>query len=194
MKVMEKTKKLLIITLIICSLVGVGQVGAATKVGTLEITGVPEETVSGNYDPQEGVFKANVSEFPEALITVKFEEVRLFGQEMEWRTKDNYLIFKTGANLHKDDFKLTAEVIEYFGEEERLVAVGNVVAVTEDATVHGDRLVYNEKSDEAVFTGQVKVIFADGTVEGEKFLMLLEKGELQFFGAFQGEFKTDSSN
>lgn len=191
-----KIKMRLVLALVLCAFV-VMTIGtqAATKNGTLTIIGVPEEKVSGNYDPDQGVFKANVSEFPEALITVKFEDLDLFGQKMEWRTKDNYLIFKIGARLEKvDDFRLTGDVIEYFGEEECLIAKGNVVVVTEDTTVYADHLVYNEKTDEAVFQGQVRVVFSEGTLEGEKFLMLLEKGELQFFGAFQGEFTTDSNN
>lgn len=168
---------------------------AATKNGTLTITGVPLEQVSGNYNPDAGVFKADVSEFLEALISVKFEDLDLLGQKMEWRTKDNYLIFEIKAKLDKpDEFSLTADIIEYFGDEERLKAAGNVVVVTEDTTVYADHLIYDEKTDEAIFQGQVRVIFSEGTLEGEKFKMFLEKGELQFFGAFQGEFSTDSNN
>ena len=190
---MNKTRMSVLLLVVFCCVVGVSGAWAATKMGTLEITGVSEETSTGNYDPQGGVFQADVREFPEALINVKFEDLQLSGQQMEWRTKDNYLIFSTAAKLHKDDFNLTADVIEYFGDEERLEAAGNVVVVTEDATVHADHLVYEEKSDEALFTGQVRVTFTDGTLAGEKFLMLVEKGELRFFGAFQGEFKTDSN-
>lgn len=190
---MSKTRKLIGVFVLAFCLVGVGRAWATTKTGTLEIMGVPAETITGNYDPQSGVFSADVSEFSEAVIQVKFEEVRIFGQKMQWRTKDNYLIFNVAAQLQKDDFELTADVVEYFGEEDKLVATGNVVVVTQDATVHADHLLYNEKSDEALFTGKVQVVFADGTIEGEKFLMLVEKGEVQFFGAFQGEFKTDSN-
>ncbi len=41
---------------------------------------------------KKGFFYADVSDLAEALIEVKFEEVRISGKEMEWRTKDNYLI------------------------------------------------------------------------------------------------------
>lgn len=192
----RKIKSLSAVTWLICLLVFSSfSISAATNNGTLTITGVPEEVVSGNYDPNEGIFKANVSEFPEAVIQVEFEDLDLYGQQMEWYTKNNHLILQINARLEKPaEFTLQSDLIEYFGDEERLIAIGNVVVVTEDSTVYANHLAYDEKTDEALFTGQVRIEFADGTLEGEKFLMLLEQGELQFYGAFQGEFQTDSNN
>lgn len=163
------------------------------QTGTLEITGVPIETTAGRYDRQSGVFVADVSEITGALISVEFEEVKIVGQQMEWRTEDNYLIFSVAAKLTKDDFELTADVVEYFGDEKKLKAAGNVVVVTDDSTVYADHLDYDENTDEALFTGTVRVVFSDGVLEGERFLMLLEKSELQFFGSFQGEFNEESN-
>ncbi|NMB01114.1 MAG: hypothetical protein GX971_06270 [Firmicutes bacterium] len=170
-----------------------GIVWAEEKVGTLEITGVPTDQVTGRYDRQAQVFYADVTAFEDALIQVVFEEVQIIGKQMEWRTEDNYLIFSVGAKLTKDDFELTGDTIEYYGDESKLEATGNVVVTTEDATVYANELVYNEETDEALFIGQVRVIFEDGVLEGERFLMLLEKSELQFFGSFQGEFNSEST-
>ncbi len=185
--------RILALAAVVLILAGASLSMAAGQKGVLEITGVPEDVAAGRYDPEKGLFYADVSDLPEASIKVKFEEVRISGREMEWRTKDNYLIFKQSARFEKDDFELTADTVEYFGDEERLSAQGSVVVITEDATIYADRLVYDEKTDEALFTGAVKVIFADGTLRGEKFLMLMEKSELRFFGTFQGEFEVDSN-
>src|SRR5690554_3737210 len=170
-----------------------GVVLAQDQVGTLEITGVPAETSAGRYDRQSGVFFADVTEIEGALVHVTFEEVKLVGQKMEWRTEDNYLIFENDAKLNKDDFELTGDVVEYFGDEAKLHSTGNVVVVTDDATIYANNLVYDENTDEALFTGAVRVVFSDGVLEGERFLMLLEESELQFFGSFQGEFNTESN-
>ncbi|NLM41758.1 MAG: hypothetical protein GX199_05560 [Firmicutes bacterium] len=164
---------------------------AQGQTGRLEITGVPPEVSTGRYDRQAGVFAADVSGIEGALIHVTFEEVQITGQKLEWRTDDDYLVFTQGAALTKEDFTLTADAVEYFGEEKKLRAAGNVVVITKDATVYADELDYNEETDEAVFTGKVKVEFEDGVLEGTKFVMLLEKSELQFFGAFQGLFNTE---
>lgn len=188
-----RKNKILGMAVVILFVAGAGLSLAASQKGVLEITGVPDDVAAGRYDPEEGLFYADVSDLPEASIRVKFEEVLISGQEMEWRTKDNYLIFKQSARLEKDDFELTADVVEYFGDDERLCAQGSVVVITEDATVYSDRLAYDEKTDEALFTGGVKVVFSDGTLQGERFLMLMEKSELRFFGAFQGEFEVDSN-
>lgn len=181
---------LILVLVFLC--LGSGLARGESQTATLEILGVPEEMVAGRYDPQEGIFSADVSEIKDALIQVKFEAVQIFGQKMNWQTKDNHLKFTNTARLTKEDFELTADIVEYFGDEEKLIAEGNVIVITADATVYSDHLLYNEKTDEALFTGEVRVVFDDGTLEGNKFLMLLEKSELQFFGDFQGEFATDS--
>lgn len=192
MKIMRKNK-MFALAAVILVLVWTGLGLAAGEQGVLEIIGVPEDVAAGRYDPEEGLFYADVSDLPEALIRVRFDEVLLSGKEMEWRTKDNYLIFKQGAWLEKDDFELSADVVEYFGDEERLCAEGSVVVITEDAAVYAERLTYDEKTDEALFTGGVTVVFEEGTVRGEKFVMRMEKSELRFFGPFQGEFKVNSN-
>ncbi len=180
--------------ILVIVLVGTGVTWAQTSRGTLEITGVPSHEVAGRYDREAGLFFADVSAIQGALITVKLEDVQAFGKTMEWRTDDNYLIFTVEAKLTKDDFELTGDVVEYFGEEKKLKSAGNVVVITEDATIYADHLEYDEEKDEAIFTGNVRVIFSDGKMEGEKFLMLLQKSELQFFGAFQGEFSEEDNN
>lgn len=191
---MNRSRMLIVVVLaFMLGLSGTQKALAQSQSGTLQIFGVPSDTVAGRYDPQAGTFAADVTGVADASIQVKFEEVQITGQKMEWRTKDNYLIFREAAKLTKEDFELTSQVVEYFGEEKRLVAAGSVVVITEDATVYADHLDYNEETDEALFTGQVRVVFTDGVLEGEKFLMLLSKSELQFFGSFQGEFKTDSN-
>lgn len=172
-------------------LVATGTCAAQSQSGRLEITGVSANVSTGRYDRQAGIFFADVTEIEGALIHVTFEEVNIVGQRMQWRTEDDYVLFTAGATLTKDDFTLTAEQIEYYGEEKRLQAQGSVVVVTDDATVYAQELVYNEETDEAVFTGQVKIVFDDGVLEGEKFVMFLEKSEVQFFGAFQGLFNNE---
>lgn len=182
------------IVLFVLALVIMGASGACQaqgQRGRLEIMGVPADAATGRYNRESGVFAADVRDFAGAAIHVTFEEVRLVGQKMEWRTEDDYLIFTGGATLTKEDFTLTAETVEYFGSEKRLQAVGSVIVVTEDATVYAQQLDYDEETDRAVFTGQVKVEFEDGVLEGEKFVMFLETRELQFFGAFQGLFNTE---
>lgn len=191
MQVSNKVVVLGLMLVLFCALSGV--VGAESQVGTLQITGVPQDQVAGRYDRDAGVFYADVTAFADALIHVHFEEVQILGKQMEWRTEDNFLIFNVGAKLSQEDFELTADTIKYFGDEKKLEAVGTVQVVTEDATVYANELEYDEETDEALFTGQVRVIFEDGSLEGERFLMLLEKSELQFFGSFQGEFKTESN-
>lgn len=191
---MMKISRIMAFAVLSCIVAMGGAVALAqSQNGTLEIVGVPTEMVAGRYDPQEGVFFADVTAIAEASIQVKFEEVQITGQKMEWRTKDNYLLVTEKAKLYKDDFELTGDLVEYFGDEKRLEAKGNVIVITEDATIYANQLIYNEETDEAIFTGEVRVLFTDGVLEGEKFLMLLEKSELQFFGSFQGEFKTDSN-
>lgn len=188
-----KRNKVWGLALVITLMVITGPSLAANQKGVLEITGVPQDVAAGRYDPDAGVFYADVSELPEAQIRVEFEDVRISGKEMEWRTKDNYLLFRQSARLEREDFELWANQVEYFGEEERLAASGSVIVVTEDATIHSEQLTYDEKTDEALFTGEVLVIFNDGELRGEKFLMLMEKSELRFFGTFHGEFEIDSN-
>ncbi|HAI52900.1 MAG TPA: hypothetical protein DCL99_06445 [Firmicutes bacterium] len=185
------TKRLTLLCLLAGMLALAPAVWAQGQSGTLEITGVPADVPAGRYDRQAGVFSADMSAIEGALVHVTFEEVKIVGQTMEWRTDDDYLIFTGGATLTKEDFTVTGDTLEYFGKEKKLHAVGSVVVVTDDATVYANELVYDEETDEAVFTGQVKVVFDDGVLEGEKFVMFLEKSELQFFGAFQGTFETD---
>lgn len=162
--------------------------------GTLRITGVPADVSAGRYDRDAGVFYADVSEISDALITFIYDDVEIAGKTMEWRTDDDYLIFTVAAKLTQEDFELTADRIQYFGEENRLSAEGQVVVVTDDATVYAHRLDYDEETDEALFTGSVRVVFSDGIMTGERMLMLLEKSELQFFGSFQGEFSEEDNN
>lgn len=176
------------VLMMVLIVMGTGVAWGQNRVGTLEITGVPSDIATGRYHRDTGVFAADVSEIDGALISMKIEDVRIVGKIMEWRTEDNYLIFRVGAHLVQEDFELTGDVIEYFSEDKKLRSEGNVIAITKDATIYADHLDYDEETDEAVFTGNVKVVFSDGVLEGEKFLMLLEKSELQFFGAFQGEF------
>lgn len=180
---------LIVISVIIFSTLGIAL--AENEKGTLEIIGVPSDVVAGRYDSDQGIFYADIKGIPDALIKVDFNEVLIFGYEMELNTKNNYALFTNNARLEKDDFELSAQTIEYFGDDKILFAKNEVLVVTEDATIYADHLEYNEEEDEALFTGNVRVIFEDGEVEGEKFLMLLEKSELQFYGSFQGEFKTE---
>lgn len=168
-------------------------VQAQGQTGTLEITGVPADTAAGRYDRQAGVFYADVAHLEGALVKVTLEEVTMVGRKMEWRTEDNYVLFTNEAKLNKEDFELTADLIEYFGDEKKLNAQGSVVVITDEATIYAQALEYDEETDQAIFTGQVRVVFEDGTLEGEKFLMLLEQSELQFFGSFQGEFNTENN-
>lgn len=179
----------MLILLLLCST----SVFAEGEKGTLKIIGVPDLNVSGRYDPEEGSFFADVHEFQKALIQVELEGVTIQGQKMQWQTKNNHLVMSVGARLEKDDFEISALTIEYFGDEKRLEATGEVVVITEDTTLYANKLHYDETTDEAIFTGQVKVLFADGTLEGEKFVMFLEKNELHFFGSFQGEFSTENN-
>ncbi len=177
-----------LVAVIVLFVLGASGAWGQNRVGTLEITGVPSDAATGRYHRETGVFAADVSETDGALIIMRIEDVQIVGKVMEWRTEDNYLIFTVSAQLVQDDFELTGDVIEYFSEDKKLRSAGNVVTITKDATVYADHLEYDETTDQAVFTGNVKVVFSDGVLEGEKFLMLLEKSELQFFGAFQGEF------
>lgn len=188
---MNKKTPISIIIILVIFFSVLGFALAENEKGTLEIIGVPNDVVAGRYDSDEGIFYADVTGVPDALIKVDFNEVLIFGYEMELNTKNNYAFFTNDARLEKDDFELTAKTIEYFGDDKILLAKDNVLVVTEDASVYADHLKYNEDDDEALFTGNVRVIFEDGEMEGEKFLMFLEKSELQFYGSFQGEFKTE---
>ena len=172
-------------------LVGTGATSGQSQVGTLEITGVPPELSAGRYDRQAGVFSADVREIAGALITVKLEDVQVMGKTLEWRTENNYLIVTAEARLIKEDFELTADFIEYSGDDKKLKSNGNVVVTTKEATVYADDLDYDEETDQAIFAGGVKVVFSDGVLQGERFLMLMEQSELQFFGSFQGEFSDE---
>jgi len=69
--------------------------------GRLAIVGVPEDRAVGRYDPEEGVFYARCTEIPEAQIQVEMDGVRLSGRELEWRTKDNYLLLREAVHLGK---------------------------------------------------------------------------------------------
>lgn len=185
-------RKLIVPSLLVVLLVAAPAVcWAQGDTGKLEIIGAPPELSTGRYDRQAGIFSADVTGIEGALVQVTFEEVKIVGQKMEWRTDDDYLIFTTGATLTKEDFTLTAETIEYYGDANKLKGQGSVVVVTEDATVYSDTFDYDEETDQAVFIGNVRVVFEDGDLTGEKFVMFLETSELQFFGAFQGLFNTE---
>lgn len=166
--------------------------GAESKTGTLELIGVPQDASPGHYHTESGLFFVDVTAFEDALIKILFEDMEIIGKKLEWHTKDNYFIFTETARLEKDDFKLTSSVLEYFSEEERLEAKGDVEVITEDATVRSQHLVYEEETDQALFTVEVVVVFEEGTLRGEKFLMDRGQNELVFYGVFQGEFETDS--
>src|SRR5690625_3557238 len=116
---LQRMNKVGLVLLILLVLLGVGitHVGAESQVGTLEITGVPQEVTAGRYDRQMGLFYADVSEIDGALIQVSFEEVQIVGQQMEWRTEDNYVTFGKRAKLTKDDFELTGDTVEYYGDQ-----------------------------------------------------------------------------
>src|SRR5690554_2199136 len=90
---------------------------AESEKGRLEIVGVPDDVVAGRYDPDAGIFYADVREIPDALIKVNFDDVQILGYKMEWNTKDNYALFSNDAKLEKDDFELSAQIIEYFGDD-----------------------------------------------------------------------------
>ncbi|MGI6150043.1 MAG: hypothetical protein GX195_11460 [Firmicutes bacterium] len=178
---------LLIILLASPSVLGQG------RTGTLHMVGVPPDVQGGTYDAGSGVFTADVSEIADALIRVIFDDMRIEGKQLEWRTKDEHLTFTDAVKLWREDLELEAEWVEYDSAAQLLTARGSVKVTTEDAVVYADELVYSEEKDEAVFTQNVVVEFADGTVRGEKFLLQVESKIMQFFGPFQGTFQSSGS-
>ena len=184
--------RVFVLALLLPLVLGLGA-AAEAKSGTLELIGVPEDVSAGHYHTESGVFFVDVSGLEEALIVIRFQEMEITGKKLEWHTKDDYFIFRDGAQLEKEDFRLVSNILEYFGEKEKLIAQGEVEVISDETTVRSQSLVYEEAADKALFTKEVIVILEEGTLQGEKFLMDRAKNELTFFGAFQGEFETNSN-
>ncbi|HHT74297.1 MAG TPA: hypothetical protein GX008_11365 [Firmicutes bacterium] len=163
------------------------------RTGTLQMLGVPVDVQAGTYDAGSGVFTADVREIPEAMIEVAFEDMRIQGKQLEWRTKDEHLTFTQSVSLWREDLELEANWLEYDSATKILTAKGEVKVKTEDAVVRAEQLVYNEETDEALFTENVVVEFSDGTVSGDRFLLRVEQKVMQFFGPFQGSFQSSSN-
>ena len=98
---------LLIILLASPSVLGQG------RTGTLHMVGVPPDVQGGTYDAGSGVFTADVSEIADALIRVIFDDMRIEGKQLEWRTKDEHLTFTDAVKLWREDLELEAEWVEY---------------------------------------------------------------------------------
>lgn len=160
----------------------------ASQTGTLELKNVPDTVQAGRYDSKSGIFSADLSEVPDAYVQITFEDMVLRGKVLHWNTEDDYMRLEKDAELTKDDFDLTADQIEYFGDIEKLIATGNVVAVAEDATIEAELMEYYETTDEAHFLRNVLVKMDDGSFRGERFVMYVELEKMEFFGPFTGEF------
>lgn len=162
------------------------------RTGTLHMIGVPIDVQAGTYDAGMGVFTADVRSIPEAVIQVVFDDMRIEGKQLEWRTKDEHLTFTKAVSLWREDLELQSDFLEYDSGAKLMTAKGNVKVTTEDATVYASQMVYNEDTDEALFTENVVVEFADGSVSGERFLLRVEQKIMQFFGPFQGSFQSST--
>lgn|GEM_PF-2224940 len=162
------------------------------RTGTLHMIGVPIDVQAGTYDAGTGVFTADVRSIPEAVIQVVFDDMRIEGKQLEWRTKDEHLTFTKAVSLWREDLELQSDFLEYDSGAKLMTAKGNVKVTTEDATVYASQMVYNEDTDEALFTENVVVEFADGSVSGERFLLRVEQKIMQFFGPFQGSFQSST--
>lgn len=177
---------MLLMLLFLC----VPSVSAEERTGTLEITGVPPEMTAGHYDSSAKLFTADVREIPGATIRVTYDDMRISGLQLEWRTEDEHLTFVHSVNVWREDLELEADWLEYDGQAKVLTAKGNVKVTTEDAVIYAGHLVYTEDTDEALFTDSVRVEFSDGAFMGEKFLFRVEEKAMQFFGPFQGSFQS----
>ncbi len=177
----------------LCLLLVSGSVLGAGRTGTLNMLGVPPDSRAGTYDAESGIFTADVTDIPGAAIQVVFDDMRMEGRQLEWRTKEEHLTFTQSVSLWRENMELEADWLEYDSSTQILKARGGVKVKTEDAVVHAEELVYSEETDEALFTGNVVVEFADGTVQGEKFVLQVEKKIMQFFGQFQGTFHSSSN-
>lgn len=135
--------------------------GATTaREGTMHIEGIPEDASGGRYDTQASIFYGDVTAFPEAVIRVLMDDTEIRAVVLEWHTRDDYMKATSGVTVLQNDVTITSDSMEYFGE-----------------------------SDEAHFLGNVVVEMEDGRFTGQRFILNLETEEMQFFGAFSGEFR-----
>lgn len=74
-----------------------------------------------------------------------------------WDRKNGYAYMTEKPRLHtagQDTLSVTAERMEFFDEDRKLVATFNVVAQSRDYTMTSDFLIFFMDEDKAVFTGQ----------------------------------------
>ncbi len=124
------------------------------------IEGIPDDATGGRYDTQASIFYGDVTGFADGIIRVVMDETEIRAVILEWHTRDDYMKAVAGVTVLQNDVVITSDSMEYFGE-----------------------------TDEAHFLGAVVVEMDDGRFTGQRFVLNLETEEMQFFGAFSGEFR-----
>ncbi|MBU0683249.1 MAG: LPS assembly protein LptD [Candidatus Omnitrophota bacterium] len=101
--------------------------------------------------------------------------VFLFGSEMCWAEDEGVAkLMKPGERIIVDGDK-----VEYFEEDGRIVAKGNVVVTYGDTTLTCESIEVNTKSRKALCRGKVKIVDPNGTITGERirYDFALKKGQ-----------------
>ncbi len=94
-----------------------------------------------------------------------------------WDRKNGYayMIEEPRVQAAKEDtLYVSADKIEFFDEERKLVATFNVVAQTQDYKTSSDFLIYFMKEDKAVFTGEPKFVSDFATASAREFYLYFE--------------------
>lgn len=175
----------------ICLLLACMAPPTAGRSGQLEMIGVPEDVLAGQYDSKTKVFRADVTDIPDALVRIVYNGTVIEGRVVEWNTEDDHLIVQQGASVERKDMRLTGDLVEYFRAEERMTASQNVHVVQDDSTITADSFAFDEAEERAEFRGNVVVEFSDGLFRGGHLVLYVEDDRMEFLGPFSGEFRSE---
>ncbi len=179
------------VTAVVCLLSLCAAVSVTARSGQLEMIGVPEDVLAGQYDSQTKVFRADLTEIPDAFVRIVYNGTVIEGRVVEWNTEDDYLKVQQGASVVRKDMRLTGELVEYFRADELLTAADDVRVMQEDTTITADSFSFFEPEERAEFRGNVVVEFSEGVFRGGHLVLYVEDDRMEFLGPFSGEFRSE---
>lgn len=153
-----------------------------------EIVGVPPGMNASSFDLKTEIFKANVTEFPDAYVRIIYDDIIVIGQTVEFQRQNNYLLVTGDVKVEQEDMVLTADQIEYYTDLDKMIGTGNLEVVISDATIWSDHMIYLNNEDKIDFTENVIVETKDAKLYGEHFVMYTETEQMEFIGSFRGVF------
>lgn len=183
--------------IILITMLALFSAGAAAQTNStnidVDIIGVPEGVKAGGFNLKTETFTADVSQIEGAYVRITYNDIVVFGQFVEFRRNDNYLLVTGNVRVEQADMLLTGDQVEYFTELEKMIGSGNLKVTTDDAVVWADQMIYLRTEDKVDFLHNVTVEVSDAKLYGEHFVMLRAEEMMEFIGPFKGEFRRNEA-